>query len=192
MGSGKDTVGIWLVEMGVSTNTIAFADAVYQVVNDVFGVARTDKTNRGRLFRQQVGSHMREISQVVDGHRDVWINLVERKISEDKVFAITDVRHLNEAEWILEKMEGALLFLVAPSTLRQERIQRRDHIEINPELWEKWSSHESERNVDRIFEKYKDHPSFILFEMDNDSFDENKEILRTLLLKNGLISELGD
>jgi len=188
MGSGKDTIGAWLVEMGLSSATLAFADGVYLVVEEVFGCPRTDRSNRARLFRQCVGSHMREISFEVDGHRDVWINMVARRVHREPVkgFAITDVRHVNEAEWILKKENGMLIFLHAPSDLRRRRIERRDGIQIDDKMWEKWSSHETEQNLDAIHELFADLPSFVYFEMTHDRFEENKSTFRALLAEHGM------
>ncbi|MCG3217491.1 MAG: hypothetical protein KAR35_00710 [Candidatus Heimdallarchaeota archaeon] len=183
MASGKDTVGSWLLDNHVIGHLAAFADGVYAAAELVYGVTRFNKSGRARRLRQQIGSGMREISQKVDGHKEVWINIVERLIdsSEDSLpFAITDVRHVNEAKWVLDR-GGKIIFLQASEALRQGRIEKRDKIEIDELMWKEWSSHESETMVDEIYRIYNEHPDLLLFDMTHDDFDENRKTLSILM-----------
>ncbi|MHA1910295.1 MAG: hypothetical protein ACTSYA_01250 [Candidatus Kariarchaeaceae archaeon] len=183
MASGKDTVGSWLLDNHVIGHLAAFADGVYAAAELVFGVTRFNKSSRARRLRQQIGSSMREISQEVDGHKEAWINIVERLIdsAEDTLpFAITDVRHVNEAKWVLDR-GGKIIFLQASEALRQGRIEKRDKIEINDQMWNEWSSHESETMVDEIYRIYNEHPDLLIFNMTHDDFDENRKTLSNLM-----------
>lgn len=112
---------------------------------------------------------------------DVWVNRLARDYQENiypRKAVITDVRHVNEADWVINS--GNLLILLdCPDELRRERISIRDfnNEPIADEIWKKWHSHESETRVDSIFDKYGNHERSITIKQVTNDCDTNKFLL---------------
>ncbi|MHA2298709.1 MAG: AAA family ATPase [Candidatus Hodarchaeales archaeon] len=175
MGSGKDTFAEWLIKHGVVVETMAFAAAVRYVAEYLFGIDPRSRDPKARNILQQVGSKIREINF------DVWVNKVARDYEEKiypKKIAITDVRHVNEADWVIES-GNLLILLECPSELRRIRISERDFKgeSIPDEQWNSWHSHESEYRVDSIFEKYRNNERMINIEQSTNDFVTNEQLL---------------
>lgn len=94
MGSGKDTVGAYLVEHHGFTR-YAFADQLKQLARKIGW--NGEKDDRGRWLLQSLGQGAREVLGEM-----VWIDALERQLYLDTPgnVVITDVRNLNEADWI--------------------------------------------------------------------------------------------
>ncbi|MFW9996248.1 MAG: hypothetical protein ACFFD4_29675 [Candidatus Odinarchaeota archaeon] len=175
MGSGKDTFADWLIDHGLVEQTMSFAGAVRYVAEYLFGVDPRSREAKARDILQQVGSKMREIDY------GVWVSRLARDYQE-KIYprkaVITDVRHVNEADWVISS--GNLLILLdCPEVLRRERISRRDFNSepIADELWKHWHLHESEARVDSIFRKYSDHERAVTIKQTTNHFDANERLL---------------
>ncbi|MHA1448022.1 MAG: AAA family ATPase [Candidatus Hodarchaeales archaeon] len=175
MGSGKDTFAEWLLKRGTVKHSLSFATAVRYIAEYLFGVDPKSRDPEARYTLQQVGSKMREIDF------DVWVNKVARDYQE-KIYpekaVITDVRHVNEADWVINS--GNLLVLLdCPDNLRRERISKRDFNgePIADALWKKWHSHESEYRVDSIFVKYRNNAKVVLIEQTTNDFKTNEKLM---------------
>jgi len=115
-GSGKTTIGNILVER-YGFHQMAFADALKDIVAHIFGWSRKlleGDTPEGREWREQVDDwwssclgidnftprmalQMVGTNAMRDGfHPDIWISIIERRLSEYKNVVITDVRFSNE------------------------------------------------------------------------------------------------
>jgi hypothetical protein len=194
MCAGKDTLWLFLVEKGYfEPIQFAFANKVKDVMGELFGVP-VEKTkfestrvikkdDYARRVMQQLGANMRKIES------KVWINYLLNKIKNNydylgKNYAITDVRHLNEADAIMEA-GGRLIFLYASDELRRKRVEERDQINVTDKMWQDWSSHPSEYEVDEIYNKYHDHPNFLFVEQKSNDFQKNyQKIITALKSKN--------
>lgn len=119
-GSGKTTIGRILVEC-YGFHQMAFADALKDIVATIFGWSRKlleGDTPEGREWRENVDEWWsnrlgivdftpRKALQMVgtnamrDGfHPDIWISIIERRLTEYKNVVITDVRFSNEMRMI--------------------------------------------------------------------------------------------
>jgi len=121
IGSGKDTVGDILIhEYGYTR--ISFADTLKDVVAVLFDWDRemleglTDQSRNMRdtpdsFWSEKLGVAWtpRKAMQVIGTdllrnqfHTDMWLNTIEKKVSEMDRVVITDVRFSNEIEWLKE------------------------------------------------------------------------------------------
>lgn len=108
--AGKDTVGNILVAKYGFTR-VASADALKRIARNIFGWDAV-KDDKGRRFLQDLAMAVRGYNQ------DYWINLTLQDIKrhtalngkEAPNFVVTDVRFLNEVEYL--KNNGALLIRV--------------------------------------------------------------------------------
>lgn len=140
--SGKDTAGRRLTEKH-GFSRYAFADILKELCS--YAVDREDlgwdgenwigsKTPLGRQILQGIGHGAREVLGP-----DVWVDAmamaiaINQKNATDDDIVITDVRYLNEAEWV--KRRGGLLI----------RINRPDVDRSGPE-----HQHPTEANVDNL------------------------------------------
>jgi hypothetical protein len=119
-GSGKSTAGHILVEE-YGFYKIAFADTLKDIVAVMFGWKRElleGDTEESRIWRETVdewwckhlgiiGFTPRMALQMIgtnamrDGfHPEIWVSIVERRLSEYKNVVITDVRFSNEIKMI--------------------------------------------------------------------------------------------
>jgi hypothetical protein len=119
IGSGKDTVGDILIhEYGYTR--MSFATTLKDVVAALFGwdremlegltdQARDQRDTPDSFWSEKLGLAWtpRKAMQVIGTdllrnqfHTDMWLNTVEKKISEMGKVVITDVRFPNEIEWI--------------------------------------------------------------------------------------------
>lgn len=181
MCSGKDTFFDFLVDYGfLESKQFAFADKVKEIAADLFKVDVIRKDDRARRVLQQVGASMRKIEG------KVWINYVldniQSNYSKDKNYGITDVRHLNEADAIIEN-GGRVLLLLASDDIRKERLFIRDSIKVDDKTWKDWAAHPSEAEVDEINEKYKNNPNLLIIDQPTNDHDENFDILKASLKK---------
>ncbi len=176
MGSGKDTIAKIILKNKLVDDKISFAERLKYHCRHIFG-----ETNREYL--QKLGQACREIQ------KDVWIDRAIDSInwtesifkSHDAnwegVYVITDVRYPNEAEWILSQ-QGILIAVNTNSSIRRERIEKRNDTKISIEDWIKWSAHSSEYGFMEILDTYG---LFIHVFNNNDSLNDDK--LETKFLK---------
>lgn len=92
---GKDTAGEAVVRyfnvQGVPARVFKFADAVYKMCREKYGMTKKD----GRLL-QTVGDGMRQ-----EKNPNFWIDQLEQEMNLfDGVAVITDMRYTNEADWV--------------------------------------------------------------------------------------------
>lgn len=112
--AGKDTVADYLVkEYGFIK--ISFAEGVYKVAQDIF-----DMKEKDRDLLIAVGQKMREIDP------RVWIKQAEKRIEEERArgnnrFVISDMRFLNEYDWIMGMPLGFVTRVYAPLKERKKR-----------------------------------------------------------------------
>lgn len=175
MCSGKDTFFDYLVKNGfLESEQFAFADKVKKIAVDLFKVDVIRKDDRARRVLQQVGASMRKIEGTV------WINYVldniQSNYSKNKNYGITDVRHLNEADSIIEN-GGRVLLLLGSDEIRKERLFIRDNIKVDDNTWIEWAAHPSEAEVDQIHEKYKNNPNMLIIDQLSNNHKENFELL---------------
>lgn len=147
--SGKDTIAEYLVRK-YNYKRIALADPIRQIMKDFFGIEnRSDPRNR--KYAQIIGTNFRSLD------KEVWINYLLKKVKQvDKPVVVSDVRFVNEAEKFLEcndlgETKWELIYLNCPDEVRIERAKARDGY-FNPETL----NHESEMEVEKIYELYKD------------------------------------
>ena len=123
MGSGKTTMAN-LVSEHFGHRRVSFASGVREVKDMLF----KDYPNEREIL-QKIGMSMRSISN------DVWIKYLFSKLSEDKNYAIDDVRFINEVNYLITN--GWLLFkLEVPTSERIRRLQKIGKFKDNFEnLW---------------------------------------------------------
>lgn len=106
-GAGKDEVGKCFVAAGY--RRVAFADALKTTARKLGWDGNKD--DRGRRFLQLLGEAMRVLDP------EYWIKQAARAMSRPlaagNCFVITDVRYVNEAEWI-RKNGGVIIRVVRP------------------------------------------------------------------------------
>lgn len=105
-GAGKDEVGKYFVEHYGFTR-LAFADEVKRVATEVFGWDGV-KDERGRRLLQDIGATARTYNSMF------WINLFRYKMLTEHVTkaVITDMRFLNEADFISSFVSNSMLIRV--------------------------------------------------------------------------------
>ncbi len=147
--SGKDTIAEYLVRK-YNYKRIALADPIRQIMKDFFGIENKSDP-RNRKYAQIIGTNFRSLD------KEVWINYLLKKVKQvDKPVVVSDVRFVNEAEKFLEcndlgETKWELIYLNCPDEVRIERAKARDGY-FNPETL----NHESEMEVEKIYELYKD------------------------------------
>jgi len=145
MGSGKDTVGLILKDLGFVDELIAFASGVKECASEYFNIPKDERSINSRSIWQKIGHDFRKIHYEVFGNEDIWINyLLEKKIKKiDKRYVIIDVRFSNEAKSILDR-GGVVFFVFCDADKRKKRIEKRDNKKIEIGEWLKMNSHPSE------------------------------------------------
>lgn len=167
-GSGKDTIADIIVENKLADDRVSFASHLKYHCQGIF-----KETNREYL--QKLGHACREIQ------KDVWINRVIDAInwtesifqSHDAnwegTYVITDVRYLNEADWIINQ-DGILIMIDTGWNTRRVRIEKRDNFIYTLDKWDIDNSHISETEVNDIYNRYS-HLGYI-FNNDKELSDE--------------------
>ena len=103
---GKDTIGNYLIEK-YGFEKISFAQPIKDIIKMLFNFS--DEQLNGdlkevidenwnfspRFIMQFIGSSFRNNIQ-----DDIWIKILENKIKNDKKYVITDLRYVNENEFI--------------------------------------------------------------------------------------------
>lgn len=131
-GSGKDTVGEYLVEK-FGFRRYAFADRLKEIAREVGW--NGEKDEKGRRLLQELGSVVRRYDL------DIWVNIVldEIKKNNGKKVVITDCRYVNEYQKAKEFAEEfGYLFVPLKITGREY------------DLPEELKTHESESEIDQI------------------------------------------
>lgn len=155
--SGKDTIGNILVTKYGFTR-VASADALKRIARNIFGWDAV-KDDKGRKFLQDLAMAVRGYNQ------DYWINLTLQDITRNTVlngknmnFVVTDVRFLNEVEYL--KKNGASIIRV-----NRPGIQLLDHVsETELDNYTSFSFvvenngtiNELENDIDLLYGKLKD------------------------------------
>lgn len=156
MASGKDTFADILMRFHFIQRRFALADEVKRIAEDLFQINSYQRTPATRKLLQSLGNGMREISQTCFGHKDIWINLLSRKFvfhsSRDEdipVYAITDIRYKNEAEWLLNQGH-VVIFMHCNDEIRWKRANERSGLALDRAKWNESQRHPSERESDSI------------------------------------------
>ncbi|MDD4779124.1 MAG: AAA family ATPase [Tissierellia bacterium] len=132
-GSGKDTAADYLVS-NYDFTKIAFADKIYDVARDYFGM-----TYKDRDLLQKVGQKIREIRPTI------WIDLTMGKAESINKCVISDLRQANEYSIALEN--GFLPVRINTDLdIRVDRLWKRDG--QYPDL--KLLENESENGADKF------------------------------------------
>ena len=115
--SGKDTLGRNMVSIlsdsGIKAKTFSFAHELKKSVDgfliEQLGIsAFTEDSDEKKIIRPFLVNWGTEIMRKKDSEH--WIKSIEKKLSEDCVNIITDVRFENELDWVKEK-DGLSVFL---------------------------------------------------------------------------------
>ena len=123
-GSGKDTAA-----------SILCASLNYKIESFAAELKRTclflgwdgEKDARGRKLLQDVGMAFREYSE------DIWVNLTCGKLLPNVPHVFSDVRFINEAEYIKNKLNGILIRIIRNDlalTETHEHISESGQVEI--------------------------------------------------------------
>jgi len=128
--SGKDTLGRNMVSIlsdsGIKAKTFSFAHELKKSVDgfliEQLGIsAFTEDSDEKKIIRPFLVNWGTEIMRKKDSEH--WIKSIEKKLSEDCVNIITDVRFENELDWVKEK-DGLSVFLsregVSPANSYEE------------------------------------------------------------------------
>lgn len=173
MRSGKSTVVQLLQEElikineKIEVNEVGFGDMLKYFAHDIFLVK--DLANKPRTLYQEFGQKMREVSQLVNGHENVWIDLLDYYLeesfwnkydnasegdlssgSDENILCalITDLRQPNEYEWC--RNNGYIIIKVqSDDENRLERI-----ISEGDSFTEENLNHETELYIDNFEADY--------------------------------------
>ena len=91
MCSGKSTIANMITQIDNSFIKIAFADKIKELAIDLFNMETKD-----RDLLINIGTKFREID------RDVWINYVIKKTSDNKNYILDDLRFQNELDILVK------------------------------------------------------------------------------------------
>jgi dephospho-CoA kinase len=192
MGTGKDTFARILLDQMYIASTVSFAASVKRIGKELFGINPLKKTPENRHILQQIGSKMREINE------NVWVETLARQLDNrldmiaftkgEKAInikprvAITDVRYMNEAKWIVESNQ-LLIILNCEENLRRRRISTRDFAgkPIDSAIWGFMNDHGSEKEILKIFREYGNRENVLVMNQTTNSFAENTTKLKLLL-----------
>jgi hypothetical protein len=105
-GSGKDTVAD-IICASMPYNRLSFALALKKTCEELGWDGKKDL--RGRKLLQDVGMAFREYSV------DTWVNKTAASLKEDMPYVFTDVRFINEAQYIKNYRKGIIIRIVRPS-----------------------------------------------------------------------------
>ena len=135
--SGKSTVTSILEEElreindNIEVVQVGFGDMLKYFAHDIFLVEYTEE--KPRKLYQEFGQAMRHVSLVLNGHENVWVNLldfytqslIDERADDDSIlaFIITDLRQPNEFDWCLENGYQTVKVL-APQGARVERMKQ--------------------------------------------------------------------
>ena len=150
--TGKDTLGKMLIEKE-GYKRYAFADALKKEVRSMLRelVIRADFNNpedkaKWRDFLVFWGAKRRQMD------RNYWIDVLDILIDFNKPSVITDVRYLNEVEWIKEK--GGEVY----------RIKREGYGPDNAEEEMSFSTIEANTNLP-IIQNVEEHPEMMMYQL---------------------------
>lgn len=128
--SGKDTLGRNMVSIlsdsGIKAKTFSFAHELKKSVDgfliEQLGIsAFTEDSDEKKIIRPFLVNWGTEIMRKKDSEH--WIKSIEKKLSDNCVNIITDVRFENELDWVKEK-NGLSVFLsregIAPANSYEE------------------------------------------------------------------------
>lgn len=105
--SGKDTMGknmsSMLAEIGIKSKTLSFADELKKSVNkfliEQIGIsAFTEDPKEKKLIRPFLVCWGTDIMRAINNN--VWVEKLESNLDNNSVNIITDLRFLNELEWV--------------------------------------------------------------------------------------------
>lgn len=164
MGAGKDTFADHLVDIELVDRKVSFAKKVKEVANDLF----FDDINfeNQRKYFQAVGEQMRNID------KDVWIKYIFNSIKYYENVCISDVRHINEAEHILNQ-GGMIFYLKVSDDLRRQRIFKRDNITYSSIEWDNLHQHKSESEIKEIIKLDEFHENFFIVNQESNNIKDN-------------------
>lgn len=167
---GKDTAfeAIHSLCPDSDINRLAFADALKEECKDFLesniGISPfTEITSEKKIIRPFLVTYGTHLRRKLDNK--CWINKVDSKIQENKRYIITDMRYLNEVEWVKSK-GGKSIYIY-----RQGISAANDEEEKN--------NSQLTKNADLIINI----PTF-----KNNYKDKCKEIIKKELTKHGILS----
>ena len=138
MGSGKSTLADKIItyfsEKNIILNKIAFADKVYEIARNLFGMKEKD-----RKLLQSIGTKMREIDS------NVWVNATLNNLKQNVI--LEDGRYENEISE-LKKRGFYCIKLNIPKEIQIERLKNKYKENFHKHL--KNINHESELYIDKI------------------------------------------
>jgi hypothetical protein len=126
-GAGKDSVADYLVEKW-DFHKYAFADKIYEIAWDIYGIQRGIKPPRKLLHH--IGESLRGYDKTV------WINETLRRVEADNFerVVITDTRKLIEHAFLYENGWNNVM-VYCPPEVALERLKERDGAEnVNEDL----------------------------------------------------------
>ncbi|MHA2248308.1 MAG: deoxynucleotide monophosphate kinase family protein [Candidatus Hodarchaeales archaeon] len=133
MGSGKSTVGSYLASK--------YGFKRLRISGKMREIAKELDIQPSRDFLQGIGQFMRGFDD------DVWVKYVGQKVqNSSSPIVIDDIRRENEIKYLCQV--GFKFIRVESSSLdRKNRIEKRSHIKISDNEWERWASHSTEIQV---------------------------------------------
>jgi len=114
---GKDTLGKNMVkllkEQGFNSKTISFANQLKESVDEFLvsklGIsAFTEDDEEKKIIRPFLVCWGTEIMRSID--KQHWIKQLEKQLSHDCIYIVTDARFVNELDWV-KKNNGLSVFL---------------------------------------------------------------------------------
>lgn len=97
-----------------------------------------------RDFLQRIGKFMRDFDD------DVWVRYVFNQIqSSESSVVIDDIRRKNEISY-LKPLGFKFIRIESESSIRKQRIEKRDNIIISNSDWQRWAKHLTEIQVSEI------------------------------------------
>ena len=139
-GSGKDTVGDWMVEQA-GFEKVSFAEPIYAALAAMgFPAPATREEKEAKIkgfdfsWRQAAQTLGTEWGRGLDKH--LWLKIVESKLRSSNPIVVTDVRFENEA-LMIRKLGGYIIHIHGRGSFLGERALHTSEngLEVYPEDW---------------------------------------------------------
>ena len=177
LGSGKDYITNNIIIPIIQTLSkkylhMAFADQIKINVMTKHGISYSEvfeqKTSESRQLLQNIGTYERTIDS------NIWVNYIKNwihiyNIRGIEVFILSDLRYINEFEYIKNSSEhiGILIKVIAPNRNIKRLKQESNNDDI---IYNKIKSHQSECDLDNISNEHFD----LIIDNDFDNYDFTK------------------
>jgi dephospho-CoA kinase len=150
-GSGKTTAADLLVSRGYQKLSFAapMKRDVLEMVRKHAPWVTLETLDQGKdLFRTVLQGYGTECIKPLCGD-DYWANLTVRESEHFALCSVDDMRFTIEAtRW--REAGGIVVKVNCPDSIRKIRLERKFGRDISDAEWEKWNSHQSEKEVDLI------------------------------------------